>query len=80
VSAIADELCQNAARRLGMDERDLQPEEAQAGLLVDQLGPLGLQPGELSRHIGDLKGDMVEARPALREETADRRVRPERRE
>ena len=61
-----------------MDERDLEPEEAAARLLVDQLRPVRLQARELGGDILDLEGDVVEARSSLGEEPADRRVRPER--
>ena len=80
VGAIAHELCQNAAGRLGMDERDLQAEEPEAGRLVDQLHPGGAQPLELGAEIVDLEGDVVHAGAALREELPDRRVVAERRE
>ena len=39
VEAITHELCQNAAGRLRMNERDLQPEQPAARRLVDQLAP-----------------------------------------
>src|SRR6185503_13090345 len=77
VSVITDELCQNPAGRLGVEERDLQPEEPGPGLRVDQAGALGAQAGELGRDVVDLEGDVVHARAALRDEPADRRVRAE---
>jgi len=55
MSAIADELCQNAAGCLGMDERDLQPEQAAPGRFVDQLHPVGPQTSELGGHVCHLK-------------------------
>ena len=68
----------NAARRLGMDERDLEPEEAEARLLVDQVDAVGLQPLQLPGDVVALEGDVVHAGAALREEPAHRRVGPER--
>ena len=63
-----------------MDERDLEPEEPAARCVVDQLGALGPQPGELCADVVDLERDVVHAGAAFREETSDRRVGPERAE
>ena len=48
-SATAHQLREHAARRVRMDERDLEAEGAAARLLVDQLGAVGGQPLELRR-------------------------------
>src|SRR5581483_6161153 len=74
---IADELCQNAAGRLRVDERDLEPEQPDARALVDQLRAGGAQAVELGADVGDGECDMVHARASPGEEAADRRVRPE---
>ena len=47
LSVITDELCQNAAGRLRVDERDLEAEQPAARLLVDQTDVVGLEPSEL---------------------------------
>ena len=47
VASIGHQLCQDPAGRLRMNERDLQPEQADARLLVDQLDAVGTQPAEL---------------------------------
>src|SRR5436853_2839534 len=63
---------------VGMDERDLEAEEALPRLVVDQLRAA---PGEVRQRLAqvvDLVGDVVHARPAAREELAHRRVRAER--
>src|SRR5579871_115325 len=77
-SLIGDELCQNSAGRLRVDERHLESEEAVTRLLVDQPGAVGAQPGELGSHVVDLECDVVHARAAAFEEAADGRVGPER--
>ena len=61
-----------------MDECDLETEHPAAGRLVDQLDAVGLESGELRAEIGGFERDVVDARPALREELADRRVGAER--
>src|SRR6476646_2099259 len=78
LSVITHELCQNAAGRLRMDERDLQAEHPPARLLVDQDHVEGLEPIELGGEILDLKGHVVPPRASLGEEPPDRRVRAER--
>src|SRR5213595_3274310 len=77
---IVHQLCQDPARRVRVNERDLQSAEAAAGLLVDQLRPAGGQPRELGGAVVDLEGDVVHARAALRDELPDRRLRTERTE
>ena len=71
---------ENAAGRVRVDEGDLEPEEAAAGLLVDQLGAAGGEPGELVGDVVDLERNVVHAGPALGEELPDRRIGAERRE
>jgi len=61
-----------------VDEGDLEPEHALPRLGVDQLGTLGGELGERRVDVVHLVGDVVHARPALREEAADRRVLAER--
>jgi len=63
-----------------MDERHLQAEEPGPGRFVDQARTCLPEPLELSRDVGDLERDMMEARAAPREKAPDRRVRPERRQ
>jgi hypothetical protein len=57
-----------------MDEGDLQPEEPPARGLVDQACPGPPQPLELGADVGDLKRNVVQAWPALRQEPPDRRL------
>ena len=58
-----------------MDERDLEPEQPEPGLLVDQLDAVRLQPLELRAPTSvDLERDVVQARPAPGEEPPDRRL------
>jgi hypothetical protein len=75
-----DELRQDAARGLGMQERNLEPEEAVPRALVDQVGSAGGEAAQLLADIVDLEGYMVHARPPLGEELADRCLGPEGRE
>ena len=63
-----------------MDEGNLETEEPFARLLVDQFGSGAGELRERGAEIADLVGDVMHARPALREEAADRRVVAERRE
>ena len=73
-----DQLREHAARRVGMDERDLEAEGAAARRLVDQLGAVAGEPLELRADVVDLERDVVHPRPALGEELPDRRLRAER--
>ncbi len=61
-----------------MDEGDLHPVQAGAGLGVDQLGALRGQVAESPGEIVDVVGDVVHPRPALGEELPHRRLGPER--
>ena len=61
-----------------MDERDLEPEEAGVGLLVDKLCARGGGVAERRPDVVYRKGNVVHARPAARNEPADRRVLAER--
>src|SRR3954465_2740573 len=79
-SATAHDLGEDAVHGVWMDEGDLQPEQAPTRLGVDQLDALLGQIVERSADIGDLVGDVVHARPSLREELAHRGLGPERRE
>src|SRR3954466_1414691 len=79
-SATAHDLGEDAVHGVWVDERDLQPEQAPTRLRVDQLDALLGQIVERSADIGDLVGDVVHARPSLREELAHRGLGPERRE
>src|SRR5512132_1737696 len=76
----AHHLGQDAVHGVGMDERDLEPEEPAPWLEIDQLGPVPLQIGERGADVVDLVCDVVHAGPALRQETAHRRVVARRRE
>src|ERR1022692_538259 len=57
-----------------MDEGDLEPEHSLSRLGVDQLGAGVREPCKRGVDVGHLVRDVVHARPALREEPADRRV------
>src|SRR4029079_7182081 len=70
----AHHLGQDAVDGVGMDERDLQPEQPASRNLVDQLGFLVLEAGKGRSDVVDLVGDVVHARAALGEEAPDRRV------
>jgi len=61
-----------------MNERDLEPEEPDAGLLVDQLHAVPAEPVELSGEIRDRKRDVVHPRAAAGQEAADGRIALER--
>jgi len=65
---------------VGVDERDLEPEEPAARPFVDQLGALGNQLVQRLADIVDLVRDVVHARASLGEEPPDRRLVAERRE
>ena len=60
-----------------MDEGDLEAEHTAARRIVDQLGARIREMGERGADVVDLVRDVVHPRPALREEAADRGVRPE---
>ena len=63
---------------VGMDERDLEAEQASARLRVDQLRALALELSQRGGQIDNGVGDVVHPRPALREELPDRRLVAER--
>src|SRR5512132_1340044 len=73
-------LGEDAVDGVGMDECDLEAEEALARTSVDQLRAGGRQAVELRVHVLDLVGDVVHAGPALGEELPHRGLRAERRE
>src|SRR4029453_14583408 len=77
-SATSNELREDAVHGAGVDERDLHPEQARPRGAVDQLGTLAFQPGEPTRQVVDLVGDVVHPGAAAGQEAADRRVRAER--
>src|SRR5690242_10950098 len=79
-SAMCHHLRENAVDGIRMDERDLEPEHARARLLVDELRAVALQRLERRADVVHLERDVVHARTARREETADGRVVLERRE
>ena len=60
--------------RVGMDERDLEPEHPAARRLVDELRARVGEVGERSANVVNLVRDVVHPGAALREEAADRRV------
>src|SRR4029079_16104541 len=68
----AHHLGQDAVDGVGMDERDLEPEQPAARNLVDQLGSRVLEAGKGRSDVVDLVGDVVHARPAPGEEAPDR--------
>src|SRR5687768_12701511 len=72
--ATRDDLREHAVHRVGVDERDLQPEQTLVRLLVDQLRTLAREPGQRLREIADLVGDVVHPGPPLGEEASDVRV------
>jgi hypothetical protein len=61
-----------------MNEGHLEPEEAAARLVVDQLGALLGEIREGGANVVDLVGDVVHSRASRREEATDRRVGTER--
>ncbi len=63
---------------IGVDERDLEPEETSPGVFVDQICARAGELGQRRVEVVDLVGDVVHPRPSLREEAADRRVLSER--
>jgi hypothetical protein len=65
-------------RRIGMDERDLEPEQPSMGLEVDQLHALVRETLQLSLEVGDLVGNVMHARAAFGDEPAHVRVFAER--
>src|SRR5579871_6358862 len=71
---------EDAVNGVGMDECDLEAEHPSARRLVDQLRAGARKVVERSSDVVHLIGDVMHARPALREETADRRVVAERSE
>ena len=73
-----DELREDAADRVGVQERDLEPEQALPWLLVDQLDALVGKLTDRRADIGNFEGDVVHPGPALRQELAHRRLLAER--
>lgn len=65
---------------VGVNERDLQPEEPFPRPVIDQIGTCSRELGKRNVEICHLVGDMVHPRAALGEEPADRGVVPERRQ
>src|SRR5262249_52499641 len=76
--ASGNHLRENAVDGIRMDECDLEPEEALARRLVDQVGARVGELGQGGAEGADLVRDVVHAGAALREEAADRRVLLER--
>jgi len=64
--------------RVGMHERDLEPEEALPRLVVDQLDTLFGELVDRGANVGHLVSDMVHPGPPLGEELADRSLIAER--
>src|SRR3954451_19602116 len=73
-----DDLGEHRAGGGGMQEGDAGRPDAGAGRLVDERDALVAQPAERRLDVGDLVGDVVQARPLAREEPADGRVGTER--
>src|SRR5205814_8473968 len=65
------DLRQDAVERIGMDECDLEPEEAFTRRLVDQVRACARRPGERCRQVRDLERHVVHPGTALREKPAD---------
>ena len=63
-----------------MDERDLQAEHPLPRRLVDQLDSVGLEADELRADVRSRERDVVQARAAVRQELADRRLGAQRSE
>lgn len=59
---------------IGVDEGDLEPEQAGPGCGIDQLDPLAFERGKLGCDIVDFVGDVVHAWTTLGKETSDGRV------
>src|SRR5688572_9642823 len=74
VSVNGHHLCEDAVDGVGMDEGDLEAEEALARLGIDQLRSRGGEPPELGADVVDLVGDVVHAGAARGEELAHRRL------
>jgi hypothetical protein len=70
-----DQLCQNAAGCVRMDECDLVTEDAAPRLLVHELGAGGRKASELGADIVHLECDVMQTGTALGEELADGGVR-----
>src|SRR6186997_1727786 len=70
----AHHLGQDAVHGVGMDERNLEPEEPVPRFVVDQLDTLAREVGERRADVFDLVRDVMHAGPAVRQETADGRV------
>src|SRR5947207_311526 len=73
-SGIGHQLRQDAVDRVRVQERHFEAEQAPARLLVHELDSPGRQLVDSGSHVVDLVGDVVHARPALRQELADRRL------
>src|SRR6266576_3599751 len=72
--ASGDHLRENAVHGVGMDERDLEAEQAFTRRVVDQVGSGALEFREGCPHVGDLVRDVMHPRAALRQEPPDRSV------
>ena len=62
---------------VGVDERDLEPEQAPPRPLVDQLCALRRELPDRFAHVLDLVRDVMHSGAALGQELAHRRVRPQ---
>src|ERR687887_2203829 len=80
LSGIRDHLCKHSVGCVRVQERDLEPEEPLARLLVDQLDAFGRQLVNRSLHIGDLVGYVVHPGPPFRQELPHRRLLAQRRQ
>src|SRR5438034_6552864 len=77
-SATCHQLREHPVHGIGVDERDLEPEEAAVRLLVDQLDALGRETSELVPQIADFVRHVMHPGAALGQELADRRLLAER--
>src|SRR5262245_29220677 len=75
-SATRNHLRENAVDGIGMDERELDPEEPRPRSPVDQVRAFGVEPVEGREEVVGLEGDVVHSGTALCEEAADGRVAP----
>jgi hypothetical protein len=73
-----NQLREDAVDRVGMQERDLEPEQPLPRLFVDELDSLLGKLADRRADVGNFVGDVVHPGPALAEELADRRLLPER--
>jgi hypothetical protein len=77
-SGIGHQFAEYASERVRVEEGDLEAEQSGPRLVVDELGAGRRESVELGPDVAHLEGDVVHARPALRDEPPYRRVLAER--